>query len=63
MWTTQPAQFYREHKMHEESERRFVVNKTYDEIRVGDFASLTRLELAGRVERLPGGLFRQLAVP
>ena len=28
--------------MHEESERRFVVNKTYDEIRVGDFASLTR---------------------
>ena len=28
--------------MHEDSERRFVVNKTYDEIRVGDFASLTR---------------------
>jgi DNA processing protein len=26
-------------------------------------AELTRLELAGRVERLPGGLFRQLAVP
>ena len=37
-------------------------------IRTGDSASalaaeLTRLELAGRVERLPGGLFRQLAVP
>jgi DNA processing protein len=26
-------------------------------------SELTRLELAGRVERLPGGLFRQLAVP
>jgi DNA processing protein len=26
-------------------------------------AELTRLELAGRVERLPGGLYRQLAVP
>ncbi len=26
-------------------------------------ADLTRLELEGRVERLPGGLFRQLAVP
>jgi DNA processing protein len=26
-------------------------------------ADLTRLELAGRVERLPGGLYRQLAVP
>ena len=26
-------------------------------------AHLTRLELEGRVERLPGGLFRQLAVP
>ena len=28
--------------MHEESERRYVVNKTYDEIQVGDFARLTR---------------------
>ena len=28
--------------MHEESEQRFIVNKTYDEIRVGDSASLTR---------------------
>ena len=28
--------------MHEESEHRFIVNKTYDEIRVGDSASLTR---------------------
>ena len=28
--------------MHEASERSYVVNKTYDEIRVGDFASLTR---------------------
>ncbi len=26
-------------------------------------SELTKLELAGRVERLPGGLFRQLAVP
>jgi DNA processing protein len=37
-------------------------------LRTGESASalaaeLTRLELAGRVERLPGGLFRQLAVP
>ena len=37
-------------------------------IRTGETASalaaeLTRLELAGRVERLPGGLYRQLAVP
>jgi DNA processing protein len=37
-------------------------------LRTGDSAStlaaeLTRLELAGRVERLPGGLYRQLAVP
>jgi DNA processing protein len=36
-------------------------------LRTGDSAStlaaeLTRLELAGRVERLPGGLYRQLAV-
>jgi len=28
--------------MHEDSEQRFIVNKTYDEIRVGDSASLTR---------------------
>ena len=28
--------------MHEESGQRHIVNKTYDEIRVGDFASLTR---------------------
>ncbi len=37
-------------------------------LRTGEAASalaaeLTRLELAGRVERLPGGLYRQLAVP
>ncbi len=37
-------------------------------LRTGESASalaaeLTRLELAGRVERLPGGLYRQLAVP
>ena len=29
----------------------------------GVASALTRLELAGRVERLPGGLFRRLAVP
>ena len=28
--------------MHESSEQRFLVNKTYDEIRVGDSSSLTR---------------------
>ena len=42
MWTTQPALYFGGQQMHEDSEQRFIVNKTYDEIRVGDCASLTR---------------------